>query len=401
MPAHGRRGHTVDAQSAGAGRQRRARIRSLRSAIARIAVGGALVMGAFAAVPAAAGACPSWANINGFQGHSTTDFTGTASGSDNAGGTVSVELSRSGIAAIKLIARIPRSVSGPVEFLGKTTASVVDVTATSIDLGDTYFDSLPNGTITARQDASGASLAKTPEDLACERDHATRSSPPAAGRPARRRAPPRSAGRSRPPSSRPPRSTTSTRRVERPAAELHVQPRPKPRPPPWPQASRRDVRSQGPDATHATPGQRRAPQAHGGAPAAPAPASASSRPRPTADETPVHAPHRAPRARRPKHPRQPQGSPQPLTQRSPDRRPALPPAATWRPHRPTPPHGSPAPPRPTRAPECPRRPAASRAPPTIAPAPVRTADCPTSTPRSGAERAETGSSRAAQTTGGA
>ena len=74
--------------------------------------------------------------------------------------------SRSGIAAIKLIARIPRSVSGPVEFLGKTTASVVGVTATSIDVGDTYFDSLPNGTITARQDASGASLAKTPEDLA-------------------------------------------------------------------------------------------------------------------------------------------------------------------------------------------------------------------------------------------
>ncbi len=95
-----------------------------------------------------------------------SDRSGRASGSDNAGGTVSVELSRSGIAAIKLIARIPRSVSGPVEFLGKTTASVVGVTATSIDVGDTYFDSLPNGTITARQDASGASLAKTPEDLA-------------------------------------------------------------------------------------------------------------------------------------------------------------------------------------------------------------------------------------------
>jgi hypothetical protein len=125
-----------------------------------------MVMGATAAVPAAAGACPSWAHIKGFQGHSTTDFTGTASGSDNAGGTVSVELSRSGIAAIKLVARIPKSGSGPVEFLGGTTASVVGATATSIDVSDTYSDKLPNGTITARQDASGASLAKTPGDIA-------------------------------------------------------------------------------------------------------------------------------------------------------------------------------------------------------------------------------------------
>jgi hypothetical protein len=166
MSAHGRRGHTAEAQSAGAGRQRRGRIRSLRSAIAWIALGGAMVMGATAAVPAAAGACPSWAHIKGFQGHSTTDFTGTASGSDNAGGTVSVELSRSGIAAIKFVARIPKSGSGPVEFLGATTASVVGATATSIDVSDTYSDKLPNGTITARQDASGASLAKTPGDLA-------------------------------------------------------------------------------------------------------------------------------------------------------------------------------------------------------------------------------------------
>jgi len=125
-----------------------------------------MVMGATAAVPAAARACPSWAHIKGFQGHSTTDFTGTASGSDNAGGTVSVELSRSGIAAIKLVARIPKSGSGPVEFLGATTASVVGATATSIDVSDTYSDKLPNGTITARQDASGASLAKTPGDIA-------------------------------------------------------------------------------------------------------------------------------------------------------------------------------------------------------------------------------------------
>jgi hypothetical protein len=74
MSAHGKRGHTADA--AGAGRQRRGRIRSLRSAVARIALGGAMIMGATAAVPAAAGACPSWAHIKGFQGHSTTDFTG-------------------------------------------------------------------------------------------------------------------------------------------------------------------------------------------------------------------------------------------------------------------------------------------------------------------------------------
>ena len=94
MSAHGERGHTADAWSAGAGRQRRGRIRSLSSAIARIALDGAIVMGVTAAVPAAAGACPSWAHIKGFQGHSTTDFTGTASGSDNAGGTVSVGLSR-------------------------------------------------------------------------------------------------------------------------------------------------------------------------------------------------------------------------------------------------------------------------------------------------------------------
>jgi hypothetical protein len=125
-----------------------------------------MVMGAAAAVPAAAGACPSWAHIKGFQGHSTTHFTGTASGSDNAGGTVSVDLSRSGIAAIKLGARIPKSGSGRVGFFGGTTASIVGVTATSIDVSDTYSDRLPNGTITARQDASGASLAKTPEDLA-------------------------------------------------------------------------------------------------------------------------------------------------------------------------------------------------------------------------------------------
>jgi len=100
------------------------------------------------ATPAAAAACPKWSAVKAFRGSADTAFDETATGSDNNGGTVTVELNRSGSVNIDLGGRIPKSGSGQTEFLGGTGGGILRV-------GDNYTDTNAGQSTTGKQTADG------------------------------------------------------------------------------------------------------------------------------------------------------------------------------------------------------------------------------------------------------
>jgi hypothetical protein len=87
------------------------------------------------ATPAGAAACPQWSKVKAFRGTANTVFSGTATGSDNNGGTVTVELNRSGSVNVDLAGRIPKSGSSATEFLGGTGGGTLLVHDTYSDVG--------------------------------------------------------------------------------------------------------------------------------------------------------------------------------------------------------------------------------------------------------------------------
>lgn len=100
------------------------------------------------AIPAAASACPNWARVKAFHGHADTAFDESTSGSDNGGGTVTVELHRSGSVKIDMSTRVPKHGSGRTEFLGGSHGGILRV-------HDTYTDDTGSGSITGEQTADG------------------------------------------------------------------------------------------------------------------------------------------------------------------------------------------------------------------------------------------------------
>jgi hypothetical protein len=100
------------------------------------------------ATPAIAAACPHWSNVKAFRGDADTAFDGTATGSDNNGGTVTVGLDRAGSVKIDLGGRIPKSGSAMTEFLGGTGGGILRV-------DDTYADTGGGTSTTGRQTADG------------------------------------------------------------------------------------------------------------------------------------------------------------------------------------------------------------------------------------------------------
>ena len=84
-------------------------------------------------MPSAAVACPSWSGVAAMNGTATTNFQGTASGSDNEGGTLVIALSRAGKVNVLLPKRIPPTGDASTEFIGATSGGSLHVNDTSTD----------------------------------------------------------------------------------------------------------------------------------------------------------------------------------------------------------------------------------------------------------------------------
>jgi len=111
------------------------------------------------ATPAVAAACPKWSKVKAFRGSADTAFDGTATGSDNNGGTVTVGLDRAGSVNIDLGGRIPKSGSAMTEFLGGTGGGILRV-------DDTYTDANGGSSTTGRQTADGPGVTDGVSNLA-------------------------------------------------------------------------------------------------------------------------------------------------------------------------------------------------------------------------------------------
>jgi hypothetical protein len=110
-------------------------------------------------LPAGALACPQWSSVKAFAGSADTAFTAAASGSDDDGGTVTVELDRSGSVNIDLPARTPTSGSTFTEFLGGTGGGTLQV-------NDTYADSIGGPSASGEQTADGPGVSDGVYNLA-------------------------------------------------------------------------------------------------------------------------------------------------------------------------------------------------------------------------------------------
>jgi hypothetical protein len=110
------------------------------------------------AAPAIANACPKWSKVKAFRGGVFTAVDESASGSDNNGGTVTVELDRSGSVHVDFPRRTPKSGSRLTEFLGGTGGGKLSV-------HDTYVDDDQGQLTTGQQNADGPDVADNPMDL--------------------------------------------------------------------------------------------------------------------------------------------------------------------------------------------------------------------------------------------
>ena len=84
-------------------------------------------------MPSVAVGCPSWSGVTAMKGTATTSFQGTASGSDNEGGTLVISLSRGGTVNVLFPKRVPPTGDGSTEFLGATGGGSLHVNDTSTD----------------------------------------------------------------------------------------------------------------------------------------------------------------------------------------------------------------------------------------------------------------------------
>jgi hypothetical protein len=95
--------------------------------------------------------------VKAFRGSADTAFIGSVSGSDNDGGTITVDLTRSGSVDIDLSSRIPKTGSSATEFLGETAGGTLRV-------NDGYSDTIPPAA--GAQIADGTSVQSSLSDLA-------------------------------------------------------------------------------------------------------------------------------------------------------------------------------------------------------------------------------------------
>ena len=84
-------------------------------------------------MPSVAVGCPSRSGVTAMKGTATTSFQGTASGSDNEGGTLVISLSRGGTVNVLFPKRVPPTGDGSTEFLGATGGGSLHVNDTSTD----------------------------------------------------------------------------------------------------------------------------------------------------------------------------------------------------------------------------------------------------------------------------